>query len=99
MASTAADQAISIFGIFDQAAPVFQGNEVTTITSVAHIAIVSSGSSTGVPQIVGNILTHIGGTTNYLVLVGSETSGAGDNDLDDIIITDNIIGITPALIP
>jgi hypothetical protein len=80
-----------IIYILNQAEPIVQNTHITTYNSVPHITLKSTGTASGVPQILNNTDIVLNGTTSYVYEVGTETTSAGDNNLDGTIISGNDI--------
>jgi len=79
-----------VIDIDNQAAPIITNCEIITYVSIAHILLSSTlGNASGTAEITDNALTVTNGSTNYMIQVGTEGTGAGDNDLDGTIITGN----------
>lgn len=84
----------NVIEITDQASPVVANNVIDTLAAAgctAHIAVGSTGTASGTALISGNVCKSISGNATYVIRVGTEDEGTGDNDLDGAIVENNCI--------
>ncbi len=83
----------SVILLANQVNPIVDGNEISTLFSVAtatHININSTGTDCGTVT-VSNNTCRTTAKTGRAILIGTDTTGAGNNKLDGAKITGNTI--------
>lgn len=90
--ATAASPSQALIDLINQNAPTITGNTITSTTTaaLAHIRLTSTGTDGGVANIANNTLGSKS-LSGYVISIGTETSGSGDNKLDGTIIENNTI--------
>ncbi len=91
--ANSASQVQSVIDLMDQVTPIVDGNTINTPNrtgAVTEIRIRSTGTTVGAATVSNNII-YSRSTSGYIILIGSDSSGVGDNKMNGTIISGNTI--------